>query len=1207
MKIQDLFVAKVTRDIPPVVYFHEQSPQKLKDEVGEYIITGGYPDGDPRARRLKSGIHEQFAHLLRAVEAELRKGSGPELPASWISGFYGSGKSSFAKLLGLSLDGKTLPDGTQLVDALLARDESPKHAELAEAWKQLRARVDPIAVVFDIGGVARDDEHIHAAALRQVQARLGYCSKSHLVAEHELKLERDGLWNQFLTVAEQTLKKPWSVAKEEQQADDHFSHVLHKLDSQRYREPMSWIDSRAGARTGAGSSVREVVESIDAMMHLRAEGKTLFIVVDEVSQYVHQDDNRMLKLQSFVSELGQRLKGLVWLFATGQQKLEDTSQADNIGKLKDRFPASLRVHLHPANIRDVVHKRLLAKKKDQEALLRELFQRHRADLKLYGYGCEDITEEDFLEIYPMLPGQVDLLMKITSNLRTRSTRVQGDAHAIRGLLQLLGELFREQELGEREVGELVTLDAIFEVQHTALEADVQTTLARIFDHADVRDDALAMRAARAVALLELIQEEEPTTAELVARCLYRRLGEGNQVQAVSQALERLRAANLVAYSEKHGYKVQSSAGQEWERERDDIGITAEQLTDVVKDKVKELLGTPERPRHKSRPFPLAAFFSDGKHRNDERIQDPRDESNVTIDFRFLRNRDERTPAGWIQKSDQEPLRNRLIWVVGEPSHIESMAREYARSAHMVSRHGARRASLGEKIRLLLEEEARFEDLDKQLKAAVVDAFLGGSMFFRSRPYEPRSLGSAFGTALTAAAERILPDLYPHFTEIAITDAELSELLAKTLSGPSTKFLDGAGGLGILTLDAGKYLATCAGAEPSRILQFIEQGGGAAGTTVLAHFGAPPFGYPVDVVRACLAGLLRAGKIRIQPEEGPPITSVNDPGTRDLFRKDRDLRRADLFPAKEGAISARDKVAIRAFFKKHLDLDLETDNDAFADAVYQQFPGKRERLRVLEGLFDQLPGRPSLPQALTRLAKALEDCRRSRQVEETVIAVKKNLDALADGLDLLARMTTELTEESIRLVGEVARSRDTELAQLRQQEALAGLEDDARAVTEQLSGDRPWRGVKSVAQAVERIRQRYIETRRNLINRQNDDAEVVRKKIKGRLGFEKLLPDQLHHVLRPIADALFDTIPEAVAPALGDMQSRFPQRLSAAEEQANERLDDALSKLTEKQVVKVEAGLRGREVEDREQLKAVLKELEDRILPHLDKKSRVRIV
>ena len=126
MKIRDLFVADVTRDIPPVVYFHEQSPAKLASEVGEYIITGGYRDDDPRARRVQSGIHEQFVHLLRGISHELQKKGGPELPAAWISGFYGSGKSSFAKLLGLALDGVVLPDGKTLAAALLQRDDAPR-------------------------------------------------------------------------------------------------------------------------------------------------------------------------------------------------------------------------------------------------------------------------------------------------------------------------------------------------------------------------------------------------------------------------------------------------------------------------------------------------------------------------------------------------------------------------------------------------------------------------------------------------------------------------------------------------------------------------------------------------------------------------------------------------------------------------------------------------------------------------------------------------------------------------------------------------------------------------------------------------------------------------------------------------------------------------------------------------------------------------
>src|SRR5262245_16269345 len=152
MPIRDLFVSDVTRDIPPVVYFHEQSPEKLASEVSEYIITGGWPEDHPNHRRVPDGIHEQYVRLLRAVAAELEKPGRPELPNAWISGFYGSGKSSFAKLLGLALDGVALPGGTSLSEALLRRDVSPRAQEFRDAWHALRQKVDPLAVVFDIGG-----------------------------------------------------------------------------------------------------------------------------------------------------------------------------------------------------------------------------------------------------------------------------------------------------------------------------------------------------------------------------------------------------------------------------------------------------------------------------------------------------------------------------------------------------------------------------------------------------------------------------------------------------------------------------------------------------------------------------------------------------------------------------------------------------------------------------------------------------------------------------------------------------------------------------------------------------------------------------------------------------------------------------------------------------------------------------------------------
>jgi len=300
------------------------------------------------------------------------------------------------------------------------------------------------------------------------------------------------------------------------------------------------------------------------------------------------------------------------------------------------------------------------------------------------------------------------------------------------------------------------------------------------------------------------------------------------------------------------------------------------------------------------------------------------------------------------------------------------------------------------------------------------------------------------------------------------------------------------------------------------------------------------------------------------------------------------------------------VAIRTFFQKHLDLELDQDNDAFADAAYQQFPARRERLREVEALYERLPGRPPLPAALQKLGKALEDCRRSRQVEETVIAVKKHLAALADGLEQLAIVRTELTEEAIRSVRESASVRDVQLAQLQQAGLAAGLEGETERLSAQLSAERPWRAISALAPDVARIRERYIEARRSLVNRQNKEAEGARSRVKAREGFQKLSADQAHSVLRPIAEALFDTTAEATAPSLDDMGTRFPQRLAAAEEAADERLDALLSEMEGGQVVKVEAGLRGREIKNRQELRQVLDELEERVGARLDQGARVRL-
>lgn len=1207
MLIKDIFISDIARDIPPVVYFHEQGPDKILEEVSEYIITGGYPKDDPRHNRVSSGIHEQFVQLLKGLSEAVGRSNGVDLPASWISGFYGSGKSSFAKLFGLALDGMELPDGRLLSDALLARDDSKNSYEFRQAWTALRSKIEPMSVVFDIGAVARDDEHIHSAVKREIQRRLNYCAMSHHVADHELKLELDGQWEEFLSTASKVLGASWDERKNDQLAEDNFSEIMHEMNPSRYLDPMSWLDSRAGSQTGMGTSVSETTKAITDMLSRRAVGKTLFVVVDEVSQYVHQNDERMLRLQSFVEDLGQKLKGNVWLLATGQQRLEDTEDASSIGKLKDRFPQRFRVHLSPTNIRDVVHKRLLKKSPIKEAGLRALFQQHRAELKLYGYQCESITEDDFVEVYPMLPGYIDLLMRITSNLRSTSMRAKGDDQAIRGLLQLLGELFREQKFGSLQVGQLITFDRIYEIQKSALDADVDSTLARVFASDVVMNDPQALKVVKVVALLQLVQETEPTTVSFVSQCLYQTLGQGDREAEIKETLEKLKSLNFLSYSEKLGYKIQSFAGQEWDREREGTSVTPENLSRIVMEKLKMLLGgLDHRPRYKNKSFPWTAFYSDIKYFQDERLQNSTDPAVLTVDFRYLTRRDDCNTDQWLQESTQDILRDRIIWVMGQSNRLETQLKVLARSRHMSDKYRSRQSQLSnDRKRLLIDEDSRRDGLEKVIQDEVDAALLSGELYFRGVRLEIQDLGSSPKNILFQTGEKLLPQYFSLYVDFSVQPGELAQLLQDVLSGPSAKFMKS--GLGILDLDAGKYIPTCEGEVPSRIFQHIQTEGGLPGNVLLTHFGSPPYGYAPDVVKACLAGLLRGSKIRIRPESGPEITSIRDPGARDMFTKDRDLKRSDILPPSEAEISSRDRIGICKFFKDSLILDLDRENDAIADAVFQQFPGQVRQLQEIEQRYNLLPDRPPIPGLLTRLRSALEDCMRSRQVQETVVAVKKHLDVLREGIDQLRTIKADLTDEAVKSVVKAVEIRDHRIKQLQQINQADAVSESITALTEQLKLDRPWRDIQILDPHLKAIVSHYEMIRSGLIKRQEDEAEKIQSQVRRRKGFVALESKQVDYVLRPIQTAMADTTATALYPSLIELRDTDLLRLQKAEKTTNQYLDDVLSQETDEQIVTLDLQLSDREVSSPEEVEQVVKYVRDRLMEQLKPNIRIRIL
>jgi hypothetical protein len=1215
MSIRELFVHDLTRDIPPVVYFHDLDPAKVSAEVNEYIVTGGFLEGSPGHLRVPDGIHEQYVRLLTGLGAELTQPGGASSPGCWISGYYGSGKSSFAKLLGLALDGFVLADGQPLSARWLARDQSPRADELHAAWARLLELLGqpPMAVVFDLGAVAKDGEHVHSAVVRQVQARLGYC-RDEIVARDELLLERDGLWPRFLELAQQEHGRPWSETVRQARADRHFSAVMHRLEPAVYDRPLEWLERHSGsiART---PSAEEAVADLAHMLATRAPGRALFVVVDEVSQYVLSGDDRIGKLQAFVELLGARLSRRAWLVALGQQKLEEEAQArSDLPKLKDRFPKRLRVHLDPANIRDVVHQRLLKKKSAAEEQVRALFRQHRASLAARALGGAELSEESFVETYPLLPAYVSLLLRITSALR-RSSRSQSDDHEIRGLLQLLGEVFRVRGHAEKGLGVLVALDDIYEVQRTALDSEMQQSMARLLQSCG--PDPLYARVAKAVALLQLVQDESSalgTDASLVARCLHDHVDAPDRTEAVTQALESMRRRNLLGYSERTGYKIQSSAAEEWERERRDIDVSGEQVVGLVRTALAELVDGTTLPRLKGRAFPVAARFSADILAREVVLHDPRDPSSVLLDLRWVRDTSEGT---WIRRSADVAQHDRVVWVGAEIGPVWEAALELGRSVGLLRKlepsYQTNSLLHGRKT-LYLAEEGRRDELAARLRAAVDGCWTAGAMYFRGRRLSARELGESFSEVLQTAGGRLLPELFPEFVPVQVTPAELAQLAALELMGPPTKFL--ADGLGLLESERGQYVASCTGVVPQRVLAAIAAQRGLSGAQLLARFGAPPYGWPAGVVKAAVVALLRKGSVRLTLEDGSPVAVLRDAGVPELFgerpsaSRDRTFRRATLWAADDEGVPAPVRNRIRKLLETMTGQPIDAPNEALADAVAARFPALRDRVREVQQRLEQggLRGDPELE----ALSEALDRCLRvSRHTLATVEATARELERLKEGLPLLQELEQELTEETVRATARLlgARERLGQLVELGPlQPELAQAHDQLQ---QRLASPRPWREAGAALSAVPQVEQAYQRARAGLLSEQQLRCETARAALSGRPGFAGLAPEQAREILQPLDHARSATTADELQPSLSTLRDTFEGLLRRATELAHARLDHARlgqQLLSGSPVVRVAVAerLAHRELSSPADLEALLTELRALLAPHVAAGRPVRL-
>jgi hypothetical protein len=451
--IKTLFANDIHRRIEEVIKVDQTDEEILREEINEYVVTDAI-------RSHYTGIYEAYRETPNKPHEGI---------AIWVSGFFGSGKSSFAKMLGLSIANRVIA-GESASERFAQRTGDKK---LHVLLKAIAEKIPTHAVIFDVStdrGIRSGNQTLTEIMYGLFLQSLGY-SKDLDLSELEIALESEGRLPEFESVYRQRFEKDWNADKGLLAFSlGRASEVMHLLEPRTYPLADSWVK---GVKQRSDISPGKLAERANELMKRRRPGQSLMFVVDEVGQFVARDVQKMLDLQAVVQSLGVKGRGKHWVVITSQEKLgELVSGLDDkkieLARLMDRFP--LQVHLEPSDISEVTSRRVLSKNANAQAALGKLFDEHRgrlmehtrltADIKL-----PELTRDSFVDLYPLLPYQIDLIIQVVSGLRTQGGASKHVGGANRTIIKLAQQLLINPavNLSELPLGSVVRLDPVYDL------------------------------------------------------------------------------------------------------------------------------------------------------------------------------------------------------------------------------------------------------------------------------------------------------------------------------------------------------------------------------------------------------------------------------------------------------------------------------------------------------------------------------------------------------------------------------------------------------------------------------------------------------------------------------------------------------------------------------------------------------------------------
>ncbi|MGQ2373772.1 BREX system P-loop protein BrxC [Companilactobacillus zhachilii] len=576
MQIKDIFSKPINRNIKGVITIGDDQDSNIKQELEEYVVT----------RELETHFRKFFSAYAKSINHDTTN------MGVWISGFFGSGKSHFLKILSYLLENREV-DGKRAIDYFL--DDKKIKDQMTINDMELATTVPNDVMLFNIDSKAKDRNKSEKEAILNVFLQVfneqqGLTGTNFWIADMERKLIEKG------PEEYEAFKNKFKEIKGQDWLDARNSYAFYLGAIKKTLVEIGYMSDADAAgfidqvKTTYPISVESFAQMLNRHIEQQSDDYHMAFLVDEVGQYVGDSPNRMLNLQSIVEDLGTYTHGKAWVVVTSQQAIDevtDNLKGQDFSKIQGRFKT--RIAMSSANVDEVIKKRLLAKTPDSEAELKQIYVNNQHSINNILTFDGDVerkrfdSPETYADVYPFVPYQFNLLQDTLTAIRENGSDGKHLANGERSMLAVFQE--SAQVLEKQDLNTLVPFSIFYKgldqfLDHTHLIV-IKHALGNDVINPNKEEHPFAVQVLETLFMVKYVSNFESTLNNVVTLMIDSIDVDRTVLEdKVKEALKVLMNQELVEKT-THGYEFLTDAEQDISRQINHRNVDYSEISKAI--------------------------------------------------------------------------------------------------------------------------------------------------------------------------------------------------------------------------------------------------------------------------------------------------------------------------------------------------------------------------------------------------------------------------------------------------------------------------------------------------------------------------------------------------------------------------------------------------------------------------------------------------